>query len=840
MERELVIAAKNGNKAVVQELMAAGAYVNSKDISDKQDKTALMFAAEYGHLEVVIELIKDIKVELNLQNNHGMTALMLAIQNGHVKIAIKLLEDARSEINLQDTYGRSALMLAAQYNYLEVVTKLMKEAKAEVNLQDKGGMTALMRAASNLNSKLINALRISKTQINLQDDRAWAAHMSTVYRVHLEVLNVLIAAGAKINLQDNEGKTALIHLLSYHSRWNRKVRYNREWYTVADPVLAASKLIAAGAKINLQDNEGKTALMLAARSGYSSTASVLIDAGAKVNLQDVKGDNALVYFVIYAKRDPIVIVNKLIEAKAEVNQKRYNNWTALMYAVYRGYAATVDALITAGANVNLQDEKGKTMLMYLIMYVKRDSLAIVDKLLEAGTDVNLQDANGKTALMYAANYFTIDPPSIVSKLIEAGTNVNLRDKEGDTALMYAAENSRVVNVEALIAAGAEVNLQNKDGKTALIKAATYGYLRVVDTLINSGADINLQDKDGSTALIYLTKYYRAWAVADPVYTVAEFIEAGAKVNLQNKDGITALMYAAQNGYTATMYALLRAGALINIRDSKGATVFAYASHRQEILEFLLEELPTKEKRFTKTLDALKVALRQPELFSEGIDNLVASITKRHSGMQKDWNRFMLAAYLGDEDLITYLSDAAEERAEMLTKEDSNGDNYIVIAAKAGQLEFVENMLTHELAVHRENNAELLINTMQKINVLAAKASPLAVLINDLQKTLNDDLKSLPKFGVDAKMGAGAGAGTSESSFYNLHGGDTTHIASKTKAEPTAKTANPAKRTRIENDSAALSALSSPSAYTPAAAALSTPSGGAGTGAATNYVRSRLS
>ena len=51
----------------------------------------------------------------------------------------------------------------------------------------------------------------------------------------------------------------------------------------------------ANADLNLADNDGKTALMLAAEFGSSEAVSVLIQKGANINQRDNQGNTALTY-----------------------------------------------------------------------------------------------------------------------------------------------------------------------------------------------------------------------------------------------------------------------------------------------------------------------------------------------------------------------------------------------------------------------------------------------------------------------------------------------------------------------------------------------------------------
>ena len=50
-----------------------------------------------------------------------------------------------------------------------------------------------------------------------------------------------------------------------------------------------SLLLKAGAEVNIQEETGKTALMMAVKKGYFDIASELLRAGADPNIQDCDG-----------------------------------------------------------------------------------------------------------------------------------------------------------------------------------------------------------------------------------------------------------------------------------------------------------------------------------------------------------------------------------------------------------------------------------------------------------------------------------------------------------------------------------------------------------------------
>ena len=150
-------------------------------------------------------------------------------------------------------------------------------------------------------------------------------------------------------------------------------------------------------------------------------------------------------------------------------------------------------LISEGANVDVIIY-GKPLLHYFIL----TGLDQASKLLiENGANINEQDDHGRTALMYAIKNDFYD---IAGLLIERGANVNLREEWGITALHYAIFNKETELCRLLIAKGADVNTKTIIGASPLWYASRLGLDKLVKSLISEGADINAQDELGHTAL----------------------------------------------------------------------------------------------------------------------------------------------------------------------------------------------------------------------------------------------------------------------------------------------------------------------------------------------------
>jgi ankyrin repeat protein len=94
-----------------------------------------------------------------------------------------------------------------------------------------------------------------------------------------------------------------------------------------DRVDLLNSLIDAGAKLDLKDLFGRTALMLAIIGGNVEVAKQLIEKGANINEKDTDGNTPLIYASQYGN---VEVAKQLIEKGANINEKNNNNKTALL------------------------------------------------------------------------------------------------------------------------------------------------------------------------------------------------------------------------------------------------------------------------------------------------------------------------------------------------------------------------------------------------------------------------------------------------------------------------------------------------------------------------------
>lgn len=145
-----------------------------------------------------------------------------------------------------------------------------------------------------------------------------------------------------------------------------------------------------GVDPDVQDAQGNSALMLAAREGHVKVAAVLLDHGAKVYKRNQYGETALM-LAAYHGHNPVI---DLLIAQGAALGANSKGWNPLIYAAYAGHVDTVRLLLSYGVQVDGQTDAGLTALM---LASKRGCIDCVSLLLRMGADANLRSKQGQIA-----------------------------------------------------------------------------------------------------------------------------------------------------------------------------------------------------------------------------------------------------------------------------------------------------------------------------------------------------------------------------------------------------------------------------------------------------------
>lgn len=150
---DLHIAAKNGEVAMVQELLACRA---DPTLQDGAGDTPLMEAVAHGPDAVQVLLAAMGAESLNERNSNGNTALIIAARKGRTEVLQTLLAECCAP-NLATVGGMTALMWAVRGAHEQMTMSLLC-ARAAVEMQDETGTTALDLARQSGNVGILRLL----------------------------------------------------------------------------------------------------------------------------------------------------------------------------------------------------------------------------------------------------------------------------------------------------------------------------------------------------------------------------------------------------------------------------------------------------------------------------------------------------------------------------------------------------------------------------------------------------------------------------------------------------------------------------------------------------------
>lgn len=131
---------------------------------------------------------------------------------------------------------------------------------------------------------------------------------------------------------------------------------------LAEDLVKAAALLKNGADCNCKNEEGATALMLAAGTGNLQMVELLLEAGSEVDAKDERGWTALFKALFNYEQNcgfPDV-VRALIKAGANIEHQVAYGTRPLMIAAGYGEARVVDVLLLAGVEVDAKNEGGRT------------------------------------------------------------------------------------------------------------------------------------------------------------------------------------------------------------------------------------------------------------------------------------------------------------------------------------------------------------------------------------------------------------------------------------------------------------------------------------------------
>lgn len=210
-----------------------------------------------------------------------------------------------------------------------------------------------------------------------------------------------------------------------------------------------ARLLQSGIDVNTVNEEGVSPLMLASYHGFKPLAEMLLQHGAKVDARNSRRETAL----------------RLAGSS---------------------HPDTVKLLLEHGADPNVRDFYGKTLLVSVCEAGADHDAETLRLLLDHGADPNIGGDNG-SPLIYAINIGLHGDAEIVRLLLQHGANPDAKDRADSSALICAVDKHNPEIVKALIAAKAGLNATDSLGRTALRLADDNQLTQITAMLKRAGA-----------------------------------------------------------------------------------------------------------------------------------------------------------------------------------------------------------------------------------------------------------------------------------------------------------------------------------------------------------------
>ena len=505
--------------------------------------TGLHITAFHGYTELA-NLLLDYQAEVNCETRDGLTPLDIASQHGHVEFVLQLLQRG-AFIDHENLEGMRAEHYACCHDYIKVL-KVLIRYKADINDITLDGSTRLILAAKFGSLRCVEYLLDNDVNMNhTRDDKCGVVHVAASEK-HNNILKELIRRGSDVNIQNQQGHTALFISCSLGDI--RSVEY----------------LLRANADITLANKDGWQPIHITSYIGN------------------------------------IELLEMLITHNPDINSQTKTLHTPLYLASQEGHANCVSLLLSRGASVNLAGQDGMTPLHVASSFLRTDIIPI---LVDHGADIDVQTKAGHTPLLHSIEAVNSGASKIhladigavknvvTSKITKEGTlPATVEDKSKNEAFNYLSqkiiillptkEGNPILNVTTLLELGADPSIPAYSGWSPLHAASKSGQASIVDNLLTA-----VFFRRPIKAKLKYKKLYPAIDVNSSTATMTTALMLASSIGsldcldlllkcknidleLADVNGMRAIHFACENNQDKVVVKLLHHGANIEVYDKR--------------------------------------------------------------------------------------------------------------------------------------------------------------------------------------------------------------------------------------------------------------------------------
>ncbi|KAL9614083.1 MAG: hypothetical protein Q9167_001437 [Letrouitia subvulpina] len=456
-------AARMGQAPICQLLLEKGVFLGAKD---QDDQTPLDWAMR-GNNEQTINLLLKGGKHFTRQETANLQSLHFSARTGDIDM-IKEFHKQGSSLEARDGKGQTVLFHAVKGKQHDIVKWLTQEGQANVQAIDKEGLTALHVAAQGCDMKSAEILVERSADVNALSSQKLTPLHCIPHSEGVRLLIMLHSNGADINATDKN---------------NDRITHK-----------AASRGDSASLLFKVAGNLGAD---LAAPGAQGNTpAHLAAESGSKMILG--------------------VLFQKAIDVK---NPRNLAGYTPLMVAARAGKAQLMSFLLEKGADYNVNDSDGKSLIELTISWGNPEVMAVLQQhganysdVITAGGDVHpvwkaIHEGQGAS----------------VAKILDGGLSIEYEHR-GVRLIQVAIEATNVEVVRLLVERGATVTGADMRGWTALHSAAYSGNVELLLLILQKTNNKEPKDHQGWTPLDLAAfyKYDEIVNLLDPDGKVKEF------------------------------------------------------------------------------------------------------------------------------------------------------------------------------------------------------------------------------------------------------------------------------------------------------------------------------
>ncbi|KEY74377.1 Sat10 [Stachybotrys chartarum IBT 7711] len=426
---------------------------------------------------------------------------------------------------------------------------------------------------------------------------------------------------------------------------------SRGFHKIVALLLEDGSMRGYGVDVNIQNEQRSSALLAAARYGFSQTLEMLLtyegidysktdSNGASILHLALVNDREAAALQILAHKDIFSNEMEYQEANMEANsvnnfedddsfsessvdttdvvytvparprislhQKDGSGLTSLTIAIWRNLKSIVEILIAMDADANGPEGEFEAPLVAAAEVGSFELFTMFTKIGATKTEAALNTiSTGRTRPLHAA--CAMGHLEVVRELLkDSVTQLSHTDSNQRTPLCAAISRDQNHVISVLLDRETETGLQE-----GLWEAARSGKAHILDQLLRRGAEINAQDEYGNTALQWASYYNKPRCVE-------RLLLGGARLDLLDCDNVNALGDAARSGSAEPLKLLVDVGVDVNA-EAGGDTALCRAIWAEEVecVSVLLQGgakfiLSSAQSRFENLL-TFAVQVSSPEI-----------------------------------------------------------------------------------------------------------------------------------------------------------------------------------------------------------------------------------